>query len=248
MTRVLVAGESWSVTSIHTKGFDSFTTVNYEEGGAALLGALQSGGFDVTYMPCHVAATEFPWTVQELSSYDVVVLSDIGANTFLLPAKTFIGGQKTTNRLAELKEWTRAGGGLAMVGGYLSFQGIEAKANYRGTALAEALPVLLEVGDDREEAPQGVMAHLVGSHAITDGVDQTFPSLFGYQRFKAKESATVLASFADDAPLLVVDEFSAGRTLAYASDIGPHWAPAEFTGWAGFATMWQQAVAWLART
>jgi uncharacterized membrane protein len=246
MTRVLLAGESWSVTSIHTKGFDSFTTVNYEEGGAALLGALEAGGFDVTYMPCHVAATDFPWTVDELKDFDVVLLSDIGANTFLLPARTFIRGKKSTNRLAALRDWTRAGGGLAMVGGYLSFQGIEAKANYRGTALADALPVVLEIGDDREESPEGLAAHLVGSHAITTGIDSVFPQLLGYQRFVPKSSATVLAAFNDDAPLLVVDELEAGRTLAYASDIGPHWAPQEFTDWAGFTTLWQQAVTWLA--
>lgn len=59
MTRVLVAGESWSVASIHAKGFDSFTTVDYADGGAALLGVLDAGGFKVTYMPCHVAAKEF---------------------------------------------------------------------------------------------------------------------------------------------------------------------------------------------
>ena len=246
MTRVLVAGESWSVTSIHTKGFDSFTTVNYEEGGTALLGALEAGGFDVTYMPCHVAATKFPWTAEELAEYDVVILSDIGANTFLLPARTFLKGQKSTNRLAMLRDWTRAGGGLAMVGGYLSFQGIEAKANYRGTPLAEALPVILEVGDDREESPEGLNAHLVGSHPVTAGIDANFPALLGYQRFMPKETATVLAAFEDDSPLLVVDELGAGRILAYASDIGPHWAPTEFTDWAGFSTMWQQAVTWLA--
>lgn len=246
MTRVLVAGESWSVTSIHTKGFDSFTTVDYEEGGAALLGALDAGGFDVTYMPCHVAAKEFPWTLDELSSYDVVLLSDIGANTFLLPAQTFIKGQKTTNRLAVLRDWVRAGGGLGMVGGYMSFQGIEAKANYRGTPLAEVLPVTLETGDDREESPEGVTAHLTGSHAITAGVDASFPPLLGYQRFVPTASADVLAAFDDDAPLLVVDGVGSGRTLAYASDIGPHWAPEEFTDWDGFTTMWQQAVTWLA--
>lgn len=241
-----MAGESWSVTSIHTKGFDSFTTVDYEEGGAALLGALDAGGFEVTYMPCHIAAKQFPWTKDELAAYDVVVLSDIGANTFLLPAKTFIKGQKSTNRLAVLRDWVRAGGGLAMVGGYMSFQGIEAKANYRGSPLADALPVWLEVGDDREESPQGLAAHLVGSHAITAGVDTIFPPLLGYQRFAPKDSSTVLAAFEDDSPLLVVAESGSGRTLAYASDIGPHWAPEEFTDWDGFTILWQQAVTWLA--
>lgn len=246
MTRVLVAGESWSVTSIHTKGFDSFTTVDYAEGGAALLDALEAGGSEVTYMPCHVAARKFPWTRDELEAFDVVLLSDIGANTFLLPADTFLKGQKTTNRLQVLTEWVRDGGGLGMVGGYLSFQGIEAKANYRATPLADILPVHLEVGDDREERPEGVLSGLRGEHAITRGVDAQFPALLGYQRIASKESAHVLAEFDGGDPLLVVGEYGAGRTLAYASDIGPHWAPTEFTDWAGFAKIWQQAVTWLA--
>ncbi|MDF2443703.1 MAG: hypothetical protein JWR01_1906 [Subtercola sp.] len=55
----------------------------------------------------------------------------------------------------------------------------------------------------------------------------------------------MLATF-DDAPLLVVDEIGSGRSLAYSSDIGPHWAPDEFTSWSGFSALWQQAVGWLA--
>jgi len=35
VTRVLLAGESWTTTSIHVKGFDSFTTVERAEGGAS---------------------------------------------------------------------------------------------------------------------------------------------------------------------------------------------------------------------
>ena len=58
--RVLMAGESWTTTSHHVKGFDSFTTSTYMEGGSALIAALRSGGVDVTYQPCHVAANAFP--------------------------------------------------------------------------------------------------------------------------------------------------------------------------------------------
>lgn len=246
MTRVLVAGESWSVTSIHTKGFDSFITVDYQEGGGALLAALESGGFDVTYMPCHVASKSFPWTAEELADYDVVLLSDIGANTLLLPADTFVQGRQMSNRLEVLRDWVTAGGGLGMIGGYMSFQGIEAKANYRTSPLAAVLPIVMELGDDRRESPQGVSAHLVGEHPITTGVDARLPILLGYQRFEAAPTATTLASFDDESPLLVVDEVGDGRSLAYASDIGPHWAPDEFTSWSGFSTLWQQAVSWLA--
>ena len=74
MTRVLIAGESWTTTSIHVKGFDSFTTVAYEEGVAALRDALLGAGHEVTFMPNHVAATDFPYAGDELKNYGNLVL------------------------------------------------------------------------------------------------------------------------------------------------------------------------------
>ena len=53
--KVLIAGESWSMVTVHQKGFDSFTTSAYGEGHQWLSGALSSGGFDVEHMPNHVA-------------------------------------------------------------------------------------------------------------------------------------------------------------------------------------------------
>jgi uncharacterized membrane protein len=58
--RVLIAGESWVTHSIHTKGFDSFTTTEYNEGVRWLKAALEAGGWDVTFLPNHLAAREFP--------------------------------------------------------------------------------------------------------------------------------------------------------------------------------------------
>lgn len=245
MTKVLFAGESWSVTSTHTKGFDSFVTSEYAEGGAALLNALDTDGFDVTYMPCHVAASAFPSTLEDLNNFDVVLLSDIGSNTFLLPSATFIGGKRSPNRLDLLRDWTLRGGGFGMIGGYMSFQGIEGKANYRNTALADILPVQMLDGDDRIEAPQGVSPVLnSGTSPIVSGIEGSWPALLGYQRFVAKPHAVTVASFEND-PLLVVGEQGEGRSLAYASDIGPHWAPDEFTSWAGFGQLWRESVKWL---
>lgn len=247
MSHVLLAGESWSVTSIHAKGFDTFTTVDYAEGGQALIDALESGGHDVTYMPSHIAASRFPYTREELDAYDVVVLSDIGANTLLLPGDTFIRHQPRPNRLSLLRDWVLEGGALAMVGGYLTFQGIEAKANYRATAVAEILPVEMESGDDRHETPEGVRARVTEEpHPIIAGLSGPTPPLLGYQRLTPRPDSRTLLSF-DEHPLLVVGEAGKGRTLAYASDIGPHWAPEEFTSWEGFSQLWQRSVAWLAQ-
>ena len=43
-TRVLLAGESWVMHTIHQKGFDAFTTTAYGEGHQWLSDALTAGG------------------------------------------------------------------------------------------------------------------------------------------------------------------------------------------------------------
>lgn len=245
MSRVLLAGESWSVTSIHAKGFDSFTTVEYAEGADALLAVLRSAGHEVRFMPNHEAALSFPDTAEALDAYEVVLLSDIGANTLLVPPETFGRGTPRPNRLEALRRWVLAGGGLGMIGGYLSFQGVEAKANYRNTVLAPLLPIEMELGDDREECLQGVHPRRSTDHPVVDGLDGEWPALLGYQRLAARDDGEVLA-VVEGRPLLVIGAAGEGRTLAYATDIGPHWAPAAFTEWDGFAPLWDRAVRWLA--
>jgi uncharacterized membrane protein len=246
MARTLIAGESWTTTSIHTKGFDSFTTVAYQEGVGDFAAALRSGGHDVVFMPNHTAAQHFPNTAEELDAYDVVILSDIGSNTLLMPNDVFLSGKSHPNRLGALRDWVRAGGSLLMVGGYLSFQGIEAKANYKNSLLAEALPVLMEDGDDREETPEGAVPRLFRpEHPCTAGLPGTWPALLGFQRLAPRSASEVLAQV-NGHPLLTVGRYGRGRCAAFASDIGPHWAPTEFTQWDGFGTLWSQTVAWLA--
>jgi uncharacterized membrane protein len=246
MARVLVAGESWTTTSVHTKGFDSFVTSTYVEGVADFRSALESAGHSVQHQPCHEAAEHFPASIAELERFDVVVLSDIGSNTLLLPATTFIGAEPGVNRLISLREWVAAGGALAMIGGYMSFQGIEGKANYRSTALADVLPVELELADDRQESPEGAMiTRTATAHPITAELEEIWPPVLGFQRLVPKPDAFVLASIGDW-PLLVVGSYGQGRVLAFASDIGPHWAPREFVEWEGYGRLWGRAMTWLA--
>ena len=245
MSAVLLAGESWITTSTHTKGFDSFTTSTYAEGADAFIAALRSAGHEVTYLPNHLAADRFPGTAAELAPYDLVVLSDIGSNTLLLPSRTFLAGQPQPNRLSELASWVRAGGALLMVGGYLSFQGIEGKANYANTALAGVLPVVLEAGDDREETPEGVCPRVLDmTHPVVAGLPATWPAVLGYQRARPKQGAEVVAAVGSH-PLLVVGAAGGGRTAAFMSDMGPHWLPDNFVAWDGYARLWRQCVTFL---
>lgn len=244
--RILIAGESWTVHSIHQKGFDSFTTTEYAEGVKWLREALEGGGWQVTYQPSHVAATHFPFTAEKLAEFDCVLLSDIGANTLLLHPDTFKKSAALPNRLEALRDYVAGGGGLVMVGGYLTFQGIDAKARYRGTPVEEALPVTLEAGDDRMEMPQGVVPKAVaGSHPIVRELSGAWPALLGYNRFTARQDATVVATVGAD-PLIVAGRFGKGRSVAFASDCGPHWAPPPFVEWEGYARLWRQIAGWAA--
>lgn len=244
--RILIAGESWTVHSIHQKGFDSFTTTEYAEGVRWLKAALEKGGWDVTFQPSHVAARDFPFTAEELAAYDVVLLSDIGANTLLLHPETFTKSRVLPNRLASIRDYVANGGGLVMVGGYLTFQGIDAKAQYAGSPIEEALPVSIEKGDDRVEAPQGIEPVVAdAAHPIVAGLEATWPILLGYNRIAAKPGASLVASVGDD-PLIVAGTFGKGRSVAFASDCGPHWAPPPFVDWAGYDKLWTQLCDWAA--
>ena len=153
---VLVAGESWVIHSVHQKGFDSFTTTEYQEGVGWLRAALEADGWSVHHLPAHLAGSDFPTDLDELNAYDCVILSDLGANTLLLHPETFAGSRPVPDRLELLRDWVHGGGGLIMVGGYMSFQGIEGKARYAGTPVEQALPVTMSRYDDRAERPAGV--------------------------------------------------------------------------------------------
>jgi uncharacterized membrane protein len=244
--RVLLAGESWIMHTIHQKGFDSFTTTAYGEGHQWLQAGLEAGGFAVEHLPNHLAPTAFPTTAEALTGYDVVILSDIGSNSLLLNPDTFERSRTLPNRLHLLHEFVAAGGGLVMVGGYLTFQGIEAKARYAGTAVEAALPITMLTVDDRVETPEAVTPVVTApDHPIVAGLEREWPALLGYNRIVAKPEATVIATVADD-PLLVAGTHGAGRAVAFASDCGPHWAPPAFCAWDGYARLWQGIVGWAA--
>ncbi|MFJ2028840.1 glutamine amidotransferase [Streptosporangium sp. NPDC087985] len=247
MTRVLVAGESWISESTHYKGFDSFTTSTYHTGIDPLRDVLVADGMEVDHLPAHDVPGLFPGTLDELSAYDVIVLSDIGANSILLHPDTWLHSRTSVNRLDLLADWVEQGGGLAMAGGYLSFQGFEAKAAFRGTAVERVLPARMSPYDDRVETPQGVPGAVTDpDHVIVAGLPAAWPGLLGYNRFELPQDATLLATVNGD-PLLAVREAAAGRTLAWASDIAPHWCPEEFVKWDGYSTLFTRAVRWLAK-
>ena len=245
MTKVLLAGESWISSTTEYKGFDEFTSTKLEIGCVEFLDALRKFGHDVTHLKAHDVPENFPWTMDELNKYDVVILSDIGSNSFLLPNRVFGEGQRCVNRLDLLAKWVREGHGLMMAGGYLSFAGFEGKAHYHGTSIEDVLPVEISPFDDRAEKPQGVIPKIVSNHPIVNDLSP-IPILLGYQKLLAKESSNILMKV-DDNPLLIVNEVDKGRSIAFASDIAPHWAPEAFMQWSGYGQLFSNCVKWLSK-
>lgn len=243
--RVLLAGETWLTYGIHQKGFSAYTTGGYEVGSDDFVAALTTRGWDVDHVANHLATETFPTSVQELAEYDVVILSDIGADTLLLHPDTFVRGRRTPNRLAVIDEWVRAGGGFLMIGGYMSFAGFEGKGRYHATPVERCLPVDIHGYDDRAERPEGVYPKVESCrHPILNGLSETWPYFLGYNRLTAKATGTVLLSVEDD-PFLVVGERGEGRSAAFASDCSPHWGSPDFMAWDGYGVFWDQLLSWL---
>lgn len=241
---VLFAGESWVTHTVHIKGFDSFETSTYAEGGTELIATLRDAGIAVEYQPSHVAANTFPTDADALAAYDVVILSDIGANTLLLPDRTFVRSLPTANRLELIAEFVQDGGGLLMIGGYLTFQGIQAKGNYHNSAVERVMPVVLSATDDRIEAPQGLTPTIVDSdHPVLSGLHD-WPNFLGYNRAALHPEAHLVATIGDD-PFIAVRDVGKGRSAIFASDCGPHWGPPAFLNWSGYDELWVNLVNWL---
>lgn len=246
LPRVLVVGESWVKHTVHMKGFDQFHTTEYEEGGGAFLDSLRSAGCEVGYIRAHEVSSRFPTSMDELLEFDVVVLSDIGANSFLLTDDVFLRSEASVNRLSLLCDFVRRGGGLVMIGGYMSFSGIDGRARFGMSPLADVLPVTMLDHDDRVEMPEGLRVEVeLPDHPVLGGTPSEWPRLLGYNRIAPKAGSTVVARYDED-PLLVVGEAGNGRVVAFASDLAPHWAPPEFVQWEHYAQLWTSIVRWAA--
>jgi uncharacterized membrane protein len=244
--KFLLAGESWVSNSTHFKGWDFFSSTMYETGVEYLEKAFHKTDIEFIHMPSHIAATQFPQDMKGLKEYNVIALSDIGANTLLLHPDTWVGGKSTPNRLKLLVEWVKNGGGLMMCGGYYSFAGIYGAAKYYRSPLESILPVNIYTFDDRVEMPEGAQPEVVDAgHAIVKGMGESWPLLLGFNELELKSEAHLIAKVGDY-PLLASMQGGKGRTLAWTSDIGPHWCPTSFAEWPGYNKLWINAVKWLA--
>ncbi len=234
MVEILLAGESWQQLSFEIKGPNVISDASYDEPADYLIAALESVGASVTFQPCHVATRSFPRTRAELDDYDLVLLSDIGADALqLTPAVQ--RGETDVDRCSLLADYVADGGALGMIGGYMSFAGVGGKARYGRTALADVLPVQIEVADDRIEAPAGVRP--VNRGVPGADLPERWPAVLGYNRVRADQDASVWATVGDD-PFIAVGEYGDGTSFAFTTDCAPHWAPPSFLEWEGLPALW----------
>jgi uncharacterized membrane protein len=244
--KILLAGESWMSYTTHVKGFDAFYTSVYETGEKWLKAAAEKAGYEVEFLPNHLAPEHFPFTMEELKQYDCIILSDIGANTLLLPVPTFSQSIKMPNRCNLIRDYVLDGGALLMIGGYLTFSGVDAKGKWHDTAVQEVLPVEVLTVDDRMEHCEGVTPVTVKDHEILEGMPQEWPQVLGYNRTIAKEEAEVIALVEGD-PFIALGSYGKGKSAVFTTDCAPHWAPPEFCEWEYYDVFFKNLLNWLTK-
>lgn len=227
--------------------------VSHHIWGQPLIDALEGAGIQVTHLTNDDAIGKFPRTVEELSEYNVVIISDCEAEVlelfpFWMPDEPL----PRTDRMRAIRDYTKNGGGLLMIGGWSSFSGRFGTGGYYDTAVEEALPVnCLKGMDDRVEVPAGVNVKVEDEeHPILRGIPwQEAPVFEGFNKIVPKEGAQVLATIGDEEinyPLLVTWDYEKGRSAAFASDCSPHWAQ-YFQPWEYYGQFWIQLIKWLGR-
>lgn len=242
--RVLLVGESVFKIHTHFKGFASYETGYITTSLDPFIERFGGTGVEIDFMPNHEVSSKFPFSVDELRRWDVVVISDAPADSFLLAPDT-LAGKILPNRIRVLGDWVRAGGGFAMIGGWMSFGGFHGKAHWAFSPVTELMPATILPYDDRVEVPEGVVPLRAAEHAVLAGLPAEWPDFLGYNRV-TEPSGEVLLAFPNGDPLLVVDREGEGRVAAFTSDILPHWGSPRFVAWDGYVPFWCQLFRWLA--
>lgn len=246
MKPVLLAGETFHVTSFGAKGYEVGVSARYINGAERFIAALSAADIAVTQIGGDRCETEFPRSLEALSAYSSVMLSDVGVLSLLYTPETR-AGRRSVNRLELLRQWVEAGGALMMAGGYTSFQGMDGMAMFHGTPVEACLPVECLPGPDGLEAPEGLDPVILDAgHSLFAGLPTPMPYVLGMNRVVARPSSALLVT-CNGLPLLATGEYGAGRTLAWMTDIGPHWLSRDFLDWPGYDGLMANMVRWLAR-
>ncbi len=249
--KLLLAGETFAATTSVAAGGDVLTSATWVNGATAFNAALATEGIAVTQIGGDRCATEFPYDIDALAEYQAVVISDVGALTLLVTPEAR-AGRVGVNRLDVLKAYVEGGGGLMLAGGYMGFQGMFGTARFHDTPVEDVLPVRCLPFSDGLEVPQGLQASILQpSHPILADIAGPLPPILGMNKldFRRDGSSQLLATChyrGTDWPLLAVREHGRGRTVAWATDIGPHWLSQDFLGWPLYGKLMGNIIRWLA--
>lgn len=247
MAKILLAGESWAATTMEVKGFNSFFSSKYETGLGYIDKAIEAAGYELVYMPNHIAAEKFPYTMEELKEFDAIILSDIGADTLGIPVETWTSSKRMPNRCQLIRDYVLQGGGLLMFGGYMTFSGIGGQGKWAHCAVQQVLPVNLVPYDDRMEHCEGVYPKaMMAEHPIMQDIDEEFPHVLGYNYSTAKADAEVIATVCDD-PFIVAGKYGEGKSVVISTDCAPHWCPPEFCSWKHYNTLVKNVLDYLTK-
>lgn len=197
---------------------------------------------------------------QELPSFDLIVLQNFN-----------YGPYGIGRYLENIRSYVEGGGGLAMLGGPLSFS----SGRYGGTTLAEALPVELKRYTPSDavtdalldtKAFQAKLTKTGDIHPVTalryeasdnQALWSTLPKLQGINKvIRARKGAAVLAvhpTLRDQTnapmPVIVADDYGKGRSLAVTTDSLWRWGfiAAADDGDDGrhYLKFWDNAIRWL---
>ncbi len=250
MARVLYVGDTQVETLIAAKGIDTFTHTYYRDSAKVLRDALgPRPGIELTHMPAADIRTRFPNTVEALSEYDVIILSDVGYLNFKLPdGNRELRVPMGPNLVTPFRQWVENGGGLIMAGGWLTFSGIYGKGMWGGSPIEEVLPVKIKQGiDDVVDHPDGATIQITDAqHPIFEGLSIPEDRLIlGYNLVTPREESHVIATSRND-PFLVVGEAGQGRSIAYTTDPVYHLC-GNLHEWEDYGLLWERMVKWCAR-
>lgn len=248
--KILVCGESCFTYTTAIQGLDTITSIAYEEKVCWLRNALREAGYEVEYLASHLVANKFPICSESLSKYDLVILSDIGSSSLAMPDASYRNGELVADRFQLIVDYIKDGGGLVMVGGFMSFTGYEGKARYGMTPLADILPVDLLPFDDRVEMSSGAIPEIVDvNHEIFEGFSKEFPSyMAGYNKTLPNFSKGQVIALINGDPFIAVGEQGKGRVVAFTSDCAPHWAPESFLKSNAYKILWKNIADWVSRS
>lgn len=249
--KVLYVGDTQVDVQTSSKGIDTWTYTYYDDSARYLRNALSAAG-DIECV--HIKSADcigmMPSTIEEFKKYDAVLISDVGYNNVVLQPGMFAPHSipMGPDRVGALCEYVKQGGGFMMIGGWLTFSGLQGKGLYGGTKIEEMMPVNCEPRgvDDRMEITEGFSIKIDDpEHPIVKGLPWDEPyMLLGYNKTHLKDDAHLIASWNGDVQI-ATREYGKGRTCVFTSDVGPHWA-GSFLDWSGYNKFWQQIVRWTA--